>query len=208
MNIIYSLLLIFLIALVLMGFFYAYKSPIKLKVIAYISLILFFAKIIALVILILANNQAYLYLIKPLYSLDIIAIPAMILLSIIVICKKNKVDIKYYISFFILLVLSYLVVIIKFTSCTILTNGLIYSYRYNELYLYEILFLFFMLIFLIMENMINLTSKIVFIFYLACFISCIDNFLYILVPKFLPEYVVGEILFVLVFDLCLKEVKR
>jgi len=88
-------------------------APKKIKIISFVALILMTTRYIALIILLIRNNQNYLYLLKPVIYTNFLCIPIFGIASVFIFSRNNKIKLKKILFMCDILCIAYYIVIYK-----------------------------------------------------------------------------------------------
>ena len=88
-------------------------APKKIKIISFLALILMSFRYIALIILLIIQNQGYLYLLKPMVFTNLLCIPICGMISVFIFARNNKIKLKKILVISVMLCTVYLIVIYK-----------------------------------------------------------------------------------------------
>jgi len=99
-----------------------FYAPKKIKIISIIALFLMTFRYIALIILLIAANQNYLYLLKPAVYTNFLSIPICGILSIFIFARNNKIKLRKILLICIMLFIVYFIVIYKSSANIIISN--------------------------------------------------------------------------------------
>lgn len=112
---IYISLLLIIIILLFKCFYLDLYSPKKVKTIALITILVMGLRYAALLILFLVSNIKYLYLLKPLFFMNLIGVPLIILIVLYIFMKGHIINFSY---IFIALGISIILYVSMMLKCT------------------------------------------------------------------------------------------
>lgn len=92
---IYAVLLLVMFALIFCMFFISKKLPVKIRVASVILAILFTLRYAALSIMFLSKNIEYLYMLKPVYFLNLITMPVAAFMLLYIFLRMEKINFSY-----------------------------------------------------------------------------------------------------------------
>lgn len=120
---IYFLLLFIMILLLYEGIICClYHAPKKIKIMSFIVLILMTLRYIALLILLIAKDQNYLYLLKPFVYTNFLCIPICGIISIFIFARNSDIKLKKNLFMFVILVIAYYMVIYNSSGNITISN--------------------------------------------------------------------------------------
>ncbi len=138
---IYFLLLLVMVPLLYLGVIYSLSyAPKKIKIISAMVLILMSFRYIALIIIFIIENQSYLYLLKPLVSVNLLCIPLCGIISFFIFSRDNKIKFKKILFICAMLCIAYFIVIYKSPANVNISNNYGYTIELKlEVYCYIVL---------------------------------------------------------------------
>lgn len=209
MDRIYLIILILIVIFSLNHFRYFHNLPIKLKIISIFISFTILSKVISHFILFYCDFLGYIFILKPFISLGLIYIPLISFLAIIILSKKSRLNNKTYIGILSISILLYLISF-RFDYNIILEKGYIYSIRYSNSLFYQIYFYIAVTIFVLGIDYLSKIkeNKLYYLFQLSAFLSIVDSVLYISNISVLPENLLGDLSFVILFNIVLNEIKK
>lgn len=187
-------------------------APNKIKMTAIIVISVMILRDISLIILSLAHNIKYLYLLKPIFFLNFICIPLLALIVLYIFIRRDNISFSYiFIAAAVLLGL-YAVVIYKCPTF-IEANGVYgYSMSFNkDFYLYwcyiilNTIILFLSIVFLQYKNINKLGIGLV---AGASFITIVELILWIIGVRILQENIIGDIMWSITILYALNKIKK
>ncbi|MBU3154321.1 hypothetical protein [Clostridium estertheticum] len=120
---IYFLLLFIMILLLYEGIICSlYYVPRKIKIISFVALSLMAFRYISLLILLIVNDQNYLYMLKPLVYTNFLCIPICGIISVFIFARKNTIKLRKIILISGILCLGYCIVIYNSNANTAISN--------------------------------------------------------------------------------------
>jgi hypothetical protein len=209
MDRIYLIILILIVIFSLYHFKYFFNLTIKLKIINIFISFTILSKIISHFILFYSNSLRYIFILKPFISLGLIYIPLISFLAVIILSKKNNLNNKTYAGILSVSILLYLISF-RFDYNIILEKGYIYSIRYSNSLFYQIYFYIAVTIFVFGLDCLSKikNKKLYYFFQLSALLSIADSILYITNISFLPENLLGDLSFIILFNIVLNEIKK
>ncbi|QAT39032.1 hypothetical protein [Clostridium sp. JN-9] len=187
----------------------SFAAPFKIKTLSIITLSILITRYIALFILCLAENIKLLYFFKPFYFASFIAVPVLILCTIYIIFKNNKINFLYvFLLEFIALIL-YIITLYYFNIVIKVDSSIGFIMLFNNesaYYLYLIEISIILLLILYLGNIKNF-DKAAWIS-AAAIVLIIEILLIIMKIRILPEYLAGELITLIVFGKALNMVKK
>ncbi len=206
---IYFPMLIFIFILWFKDLSLSFAAPFKIKTLSIITLSILITRYIALFILCLAENIKLLYFLKPFYFASFIAVPVLILCTIYIIFKNNKINFLYvFLLEFIALIL-YIITLYYFNIVIKVDSSIGFIMLFNNesaYYLYLIEISIILLLILYLGNIKNF-DKAAWIS-AAVIVLIIEVLLIIMKIRILPEYLAGELITLIVFGKALNMVKK
>lgn len=195
---IYISLLFIMIILMLEGLSLSRFAPIKIRLITIGIILAMIIRYFTLIILALAYNIRYLYLLKPFFFTNFFAIPILALTVLYIFLRKDNISFSY-IFIFAILLLGLYVVAIYISTCSVQIagmNGYTMS-LYKNLYIYWayiglntiVLFLSIMLIMKGTARGVGMTLIII-----SSLAAIIELILWFLGIKVLQENIIGDML--------------
>ncbi|MDF2881357.1 MAG: hypothetical protein K0R54_1914 [Clostridiaceae bacterium] len=206
---IYFPLLILIFILWLKDLNLSFAAPVKIKTLSIITLSILITRYIVLFILCLADNIRLIYLLKPFYFANFIAIPTLILCTIYIISKNNKMNFLYVFLLEFIVLIIYIITLYYFNIVIKVDNSIGFIMLFNNesaYYLYLIEISIILLLILYLRRKGN-GDKLIGIF-AAVIVLMIEVLLIIMKIRILPEYLAGELATLIVFEKALDKVKK
>lgn len=209
---IYISLLLIIIILLFKCFYLDLYSPKKVKTIALITILVMGLRYAALLILFLVSNIKYLYLLKPLFFMNLIGVPLIILIVLYIFMKGHIINFSY---IFIALGISIILYIYMMLKCTcFLQNSSNIGYTMvfaQDTYIYWVyigintITLFFAISF-INKTYINRIGMSIVI--LASIATIIEYIVWIAGIVLIAENIIGDMLWIIALMYALNRVKK
>ncbi|MCR3758837.1 hypothetical protein KYB31_07490 [Clostridium felsineum] len=200
----YILMLLLAVLLCINLFIDSSKCPIKIRRILRGLLLVLMARYAVLITMCLKKSIMYIYFMRPIVLLDILGIPLLILLMIFVFTRSTKFNFVYalvssiaFLSLYIVLSFKALQVAIPFYSYSFgyLINFNNYSVIISAVRIIVLIFMLILCGLFFTKNNIRRTG---FSFLMiAILVIIVENIAIIVMPKVIPEYLLGEIVLLL-----------
>lgn len=187
----------------------SFYAPIKIKTLSIITLSILITRYIVLFILCLSNNIRFLYLLKPFYFTNFIAVPALILCTIYIIFKNSRTSFLYVFALEFIALIVYIIILFYFSIIIKVDSNIGFTMLFkNELayytYLIEISIILLLILYLRRNGK---EGKIIWIA-VADIVLIIEVMLTIMKLRFLPEYLAGELITLIVFGKALDMIQK
>jgi hypothetical protein len=206
MNKLYLMILILIVIFTLSNFRYLLHLTVKLKIINIFILLTILTKAVSHIILFYADSLNYIFILNPFISLGLIYIPLISFLTIVMLTKKSRLSDKTYIGILSVSLMLYLVTF-RFNYNIVLEKGFIYSIRYSNSLFYQIYFYMAVIIFVLgIDYLSKIKEKIYYCFFLlSALLSIIDSVIYIYNIRVMPENIIGDLSFIILFNMILRK---
>lgn len=210
-------LYIFLMMAITLMIYHGFRSnvksaPYKIKVLSIVALSTMLLRCLSLFILFLTKNMLYLYLLKPFVFLDIIYIPLMVLISIYIFSRNDRVNFSYAFVLTVVFILIYLVIIYKslfnisylegygYSIDLVMNNYLIWGFILlnSSVLVYSIITLG--------SNKVNTKGVLMLLF--SSLLFMVEIMLPLLGIELLPENLLGEAMYILTLSYALSTFKQ
>lgn len=206
---IYFPMLIFIFILWLRDLNLSFSAPVKIKTLSIITLSILITRYIVLFILCLAENIKLLYFLKPFYFANFIAVPVLILCTIYIIFKNNKINFLYVFLLEFIVLMAYIITLYYFNIVIKVDSSIGFIMLFNNesayyLYLIEISIILLLILYLGRKG--NLDKAVWTA--AAVIVLIIEVLLIIMKIRILPEYLAGELVTLIVFEKALNMVKK
>lgn len=205
--------IIFIVLLLMFEALYISKfSPNKIKVAAVAVILTMIMRYASLLMLSLAYNIKYLYLLKPLLFLNFLSVPLFALIALYIFIRRDNINFSYIFSIAAVMISLYGIMIYK---CTVLIQGNnIHGYTIyfaKDMYLYWIFVIVnTMTLFLAMAlvrnknvNKLGITFVII-----ASLVTIVELILWIIGMKISQENVIGDMLWAVTIVYALNKIKK
>lgn len=208
----YISLLLIIFILINMGLYLSKFSPKKIKTITIFIILFMLFRYIALLILTLANNIEYLYLLKPFFFLNLISVPLLALTVIYIYIRKDNINFSHIFIIAAVLIALYSVIIYKCPSS--IQNSEISGYTmvfFRDEYIYWIYvvlntIILFLTIGLVRENNVNKIGM--YFIITSSFITIVELIIWLIGIVLIGENIVGDILWMITLLYGLNKVKK
>jgi len=211
----YVTLLLLVIFFTLLGFKIVINAPKKIKILSTVVFILILMRYAALLIMLLQSNLKYMYMLKAFNFLYFIFVPICGMISIYILIRNDKINFFHINLISLVIIVLYFLLIFKMpVNIGLLPNytlGYTISVGNNFFYL-DILYLICNIVFLIVSvNIFNKSRSDKIGSCLAIFaalITIVIIMLPYLIDNLLPQYVLGELLWIITLDYCLRKIEK
>lgn len=194
------------------GIVISQKAPLKIRLLSSIGTIGMLLRSLAIFILCVFENLAYLYVLKPLVYLDLICIPIIVFISLLVLARNNKIKFSYVFIICFSLVIFYIGFILKFDTKIITTEyfGYIFKIINGELLKYIILGFYTLCLFLciVLFKNKNDNRKIIVFAFIISFICILEVLMSIVGEAFIPNLLIGQCFWLTMIDYILYKIKK
>lgn len=206
---IYFPMLIFIFILWFRDLSLSFAAPVKIKILSIITLSILITRYIVLLILCLAENIRLLYFLKPFYFANFIAVPVLILCTIYIIFKNNRINFLYVFLLEFIVLIAYIITLYYFNIVIKVDSSIGFIMLFNNesaYYLYVIEISIILLLILYLGRKGNLNKAVWTA--AAVIVLIIEVLLIIMKIRILPEYLAGELVTLIVFEKALSMVKK
>ena len=210
----YGYIFIMLIVLILMveALYISRFLPNKVRVAASIVILIIIMRYVSLLILSLSYNIRYLYLLKPFFFLNFIAVPLLALIVLYIFLRKDNINFSYIFAVIAVLVVLYVAMIYKYTILVQVNDTYGYTmYFAKEMYLYWVFIILntailFLDMILIKDKNVNKLGMILVV--IASLVTITEYILWIIGIKVFPENVVGDMLWAVSMVYAINRIKK
>lgn len=188
------------------------KVPFKIKILTYIGILGIIIRNVALIIMFITENLAYLYFLKPLIYLNFISMPIIVCIILCILARNSKINFSYLFIVFFASVAIYILFILKGQIDIILNMDFGYVVNMiNGEYLKNIALAFYTLCFiwciiLIREN--NYNKSLIVFATVVCGVSIVEILSSITNAEFIPNLLISNCLWLILLDYILYKIKR
>lgn len=194
------------------GFLVCKKAPFKIKILAGISIVGIIIRNIALIIMLLNKNLAYLYILKPLIYLNYVCMPVIVCITLCILARNNKINFWYLFIVLFASIALYTIVILRGSINITISMELGYLTRVlNDKCLKNIAFVFYTVCLMWCITLINKKNEnrmLIVFAALICVISIIEIILNVLNIEFIPNLLVSNSLWLILLNCILYKIKR
>ncbi|AKA70988.1 hypothetical protein [Clostridium scatologenes] len=209
---IYISLLLIIIMLLFKCFYLDLYSPKKVKTIALITILVMGLRYAVLLTLFLVSNIKYLYLLKPLFFMNLIGVPLIILIVLYIFMKGHIINFSYIFIIAGVVIALYISMMLKCTCFLQSSNNLGYTMVFSQdTYIYWVyigintitLFLAISFINKTYTNRIGMSIVI-----LASIVTIIEYIVWITGIVLITENIIGDMLWIIALMYALNRVKK
>lgn len=209
---IYISLLLIIIMLLFKCFYLDLYSPKKVKTIALITILVMGLRYAVLLTLFLVSNIKYLYLLKPLFFMNLIGVPLIILIVLYIFMKGHIINFSYIFIIAGVIIALYISMMLKCTCFLQNSNNLGYTMVFSQdTYIYWVyigintitLFLAVSFINKTYTNRIGMSIVI-----LASIVTIIEYIVWITGIVLIAENIIGDMLWIIALMYALNRVKK
>lgn len=215
MNIyyIYLSMLLLMFILIYYGLNFAYKyAPFKIRFLSFGALIALSLRYIALLIFLISKNIKYIYFLKPLIFSNLLGLPVLVMISIYIYARNDKLKFNYCITASVMLIILYTAAILKLPvnissigelgySMTFINNNLVYS----AFLILNTIFLFAAITLLSFKN-INLLGM--WLVFLSSAVEVFEIIIRAWGMEVFPSLIIGDICFIICINYALYKLKK
>jgi hypothetical protein len=204
--------MLIVIILLFKSFYLDSHSPKKIKTIALITVIAMSLRYAALLILFLAHNIKYLYLLKFLFFMNLIAVPLIAMTALYIFMRGHIINFSYAFIAVVILIMFYSFIMFRCTCFLENYNDFAYTMIFvQDSYIYWIyivlntIILFFTVFFINKKNINKIGIMLVIIASLG---TIIEYIMWIMGITLLGEKVIGDLLWIITLVYALNKVKK
>lgn len=208
----YIFLLLIVIILLFKSFYLDSHSPKRIKTIAFITIIAMSLRYAALLILFLAHNIKYLYLLKIIFFMNLIAVPLIAITVLYIFMRGHIINFSYTFIVLGILIVFYSFIMVRCTCFLENYNNFAYTMIFTQdSYIYWIyivlntIILFFTAFFINKKNISKVGMILVMI---ASIATIIEYMMWIMGISVITEKVVGDLLWIITLVYALNKVKK
>lgn len=209
---IYIFLLLIMIILLFISFNLRVNCPKKIKAITTIVIICIALRYAVLLILFLVNNIKYLYLLKPLFFMNLIAVPIITLTVLYIFMRNDSINFSYIFTAMAAIILLYVITMFKnkclienYNNCGYIITFLQGKYIYWTYTIWNTIILFFTII-LMNKNNVN---KLGMILIMVSSMIAIAEYIILIVGITMPEIgLIDDSMWMIALLYALHKVKR
>lgn len=210
----YGYIFIIFIVLILMfeALYISKFSPTKIRVAASIVILMIIMRYVSLLTLSLSYNIRYLYLLKPFFFLNFIAIPLLALIVLYIFIRKDNINFSYIFGVMAILIALYVVMLYKYTVLIQVNDIYGYTMYFAEnMYLYWVFIILntailFLDTALIKDKNVNKLGMI--LAAAASLVTVIEYVLWIIGIKAFQENIIGDMLWAISVVYALNRIKK
>lgn len=208
---IYAVLLILVVLLLLKIFKLSFYCPKKIKTIVIIIVSVMLLRYISLITLFLSFKMQYLYLLKPVFFMNFIAVPIIAVTTLYIFLRKDNMSFSYSFIFTILLTLLYAAVMYKCTCCVKNLDYCGYTIVFKDNWVYWVYialntFMLFLAMYLLNNNNINKVG--IYLIIASALMTIIEMITWIIGVSLLPENIIGDIMWIISLMYGIKKVAK
>ncbi|PJI07680.1 MULTISPECIES: hypothetical protein [Clostridium] len=200
----YILMLLLIIFMCINLIFDCFKCPVKIRRIVIVLTVFLAIRYAVMLCMCLKKSIDYIYFIRPFILLDLVCIPLLILIMIFVFTRKVKFNFLHALAMIFIFVGLYGVLLSKILKTAVpyynYNFGYLIDFKGNELTITIIRIIMYVLFLILCGFFIGGKNarKAGFCFLMiVLLINIVENISVIVVPKVMPEYLCGEILFLI-----------
>ncbi|MBV7272151.1 hypothetical protein JMF89_02065 [Clostridiaceae bacterium UIB06] len=207
------ILIIFIVLILMFEALYINKfSPTKIRVAVSIVVLMIIMRYVSLLILSLTYNIKYLYLLKPFFFLNFIAVPLLALIVLYIFIRKDNINFSYIFGVIAVLIVLYVGMIHKYVILVQVNDVYGYTmYFAKNMYLYWVfIILNTVILFLdmafIKDKNVNKLGMILVV--TASLVTISEYVLWVIGMKILPENIAGDMLWAVSMVYALNRMKK
>lgn len=212
---IYMILLLLVLLSVLFGISLCVKAPKKIRMLSGIVLMLLLLRCISLFIMYINSNISYMYVMKPVYFVYLVCMPICGIISLYILLRRDNINFLHITLAALVFIVVYFLLILKVTIYITMINDSALGYTMNlhhNFWYIDIVYLLINILFLMLSiNNINNSNINKEGMTLVVF-SSLSTIVAIILPyigiNIMPQYVWGELMWILTLDHCLNKVRR
>lgn len=209
---IYIYILSFIFVLLFYALYLIKFSPSKIKIIGNAATLILLIRYICVLIMLLASNIMYLYLLKVPYFLNFLGIPLIVSIMFYVFLRRNRINFDYIFLISLIAVVIYVFIIYKFPVVISGINGFGYTMYFKENTLIYWVYIAFNTIVLFLSIIFSQKPNVnrvgFYMLVLSSFVSIVENIEFIVNIRFLPENIFGDLLFIITFVYALIKLRK
>jgi hypothetical protein len=210
---IYLILLLIILLILYKGIELGLKyAPLKLKYLSIGILAAMILRYITLGIMLVVKNIKYLYILKPIYFINLFVIPIVALISLYILARNDKIKINFVLVFLPLFLIAYIIMIYKLPGYTILNSSFGYCmYLDRQTIVYGIYIIINTLILfattLLLENKVANKPGLMLVL-VSALVTIVEVLLMLNGIILLPSLIIGDLTWMLTLNYALNRLKK
>lgn len=212
---IYLILLLLVLLSVLFGMNLCLKGPKKIRMLSGIVLMLLLLRCISLFIMYINNNISYMYIMKPVYFVYLVCMPICSVISLYILLRRDSINFLHITLAALAFIVVYFLLISKVNIYITMINdsalGYTMNLNHNFWYIdiaYLLINIFFLMLSINAINNLSINKEGIALIVFSALSTIIAIILPYLGINIMPQYVWGELMWILTLDYCLNKVKK
>lgn len=208
----YIFIIFIVIFLMIKALYISKFSPAKIKIAAIVVIIIMMMRYFSMLILSLAYNIKYLYLLKTFFFLNFLGVPLLALIVLYIFIRKDNINFSYVFIVAVAMISIYGLMIYK--CAAVIYGNCIYGYtmEFTEyMYLYWIFIIINTMILFLAISLIknkNVNRLGISLVIVASLVTIVENILWIIGIRIFQESIIGEMLWTITIVYALNKVKK